>query len=158
MEDDLDLNMYRGRDSSFKHKLRSSCFGCFFRSSSSRRGGPDSPPADGGGGGDDRPRLIRSSSAWIRSRAQELPELRDKCRNLISRIGRGRSTAVGRTGGGDFRYDPLSYALNFDEGDDDDDSLAADEFRYRNFSSRLPASPLPPPVAATAAQPREIAC
>ncbi|AQL04551.1 hypothetical protein Zm00014a_001850 [Zea mays] len=43
---------------------------------------------------------------------------------------------------GEFRYDALSYALNFDEGDDDDayaDPAAV--FRYRNFNARLPSSP-----------------
>ncbi|KAI4969603.1 hypothetical protein ZWY2020_000517 [Hordeum vulgare] len=40
---------------------------------------------------------------------------------------------------GEFRYDPLSYALNFDDGASDDAEDAA--FRYRNFSSRLPPSP-----------------
>ena len=47
-----------------------------------------------------------------------------------------------RAGVGEFRYDPLSYALNFDEGDDDDayaDPAAV--FRYRNFNARLPSSP-----------------
>ncbi|CAL5041711.1 unnamed protein product [Urochloa decumbens] len=51
---------------------------------------------------------------------------------------------------GEFRYDALSYALNFDEGDDGgacaDDPAAA--FRYRNFSARLP--PSPPPASAVA--------
>ncbi|XBI04229.1 uncharacterized protein LOC119341652 [Triticum dicoccoides] len=41
---------------------------------------------------------------------------------------------------GEFRYDPLSYALNFDDGDTDADDNA---FRHRNFSSRLPPSPAP---------------
>jgi hypothetical protein len=53
---------------------------------------------------------------------------------------RRRSGAA--TAGGEFRYDPLSYALNFDEGEDDDayaDPAAA--FRYRNFNARLPPSP-----------------
>jgi hypothetical protein len=53
--------------------------------------------------------------------------------------GRRRGAA---TAGGEFRYDPLSYALNFDEGEDDDayaDPAAA--FRYRNFNARLPPSP-----------------
>ncbi|CAN6207131.1 unnamed protein product [Urochloa humidicola] len=53
---------------------------------------------------------------------------------------------------GEFRYDALSYALNFDEGDDGgaacaDDPAAA--FRYRNFNARLPPSP---PAAAAAAR------
>ena len=53
-----------------------------------------------------------------------------------------------RAGVGVFRYDPLSYALNFDEGDlldaDDDDDLyeahagRGDGTLYQSFSSRLP--------------------
>lgn len=47
---------------------------------------------------------------------------------------------------GDFKYDPLSYSLNFDEGPDNDDYDASNEMynRYRSFSSRLPASPPAP--------------
>ncbi|XP_037463283.1 uncharacterized protein LOC119335229 [Triticum dicoccoides] len=46
---------------------------------------------------------------------------------------------------GKFRYDPLSYALNFDDGGSDDGDAEAEDtaFRYRNFSSRLPPSPAP---------------
>ena len=40
---------------------------------------------------------------------------------------------------GEFRYDPLSYAVNFDDSAEGEDEA----FRYRNFSSRLPSSPLP---------------
>ncbi|KAF0892772.1 hypothetical protein E2562_017735 [Oryza meyeriana var. granulata] len=49
-----------------------------------------------------------------------------------------------RVATGEFGYDPLSYALNFDErGDDDDvDASAAAAFRYKNFSSQLPSSPV----------------
>ncbi|KAG8075142.1 hypothetical protein GUJ93_ZPchr0006g41952 [Zizania palustris] len=48
-----------------------------------------------------------------------------------------------------FGYDPLSYALNFDEGGADDDDAYGDAdaaFRYKNFSSRLPPSPSPTPA------------
>ncbi|VAI93150.1 unnamed protein product [Triticum turgidum subsp. durum] len=48
---------------------------------------------------------------------------------------------------GEFRYDALSYALNFDEGGSDDGDADADAednaFRHRNFNSRLPLSPAP---------------
>ncbi|KAL5728001.1 hypothetical protein ACHQM5_001132 [Ranunculus cassubicifolius] len=107
--------------SSLKHKLSSSLCCCL------------SPSVHDD---EDRPTLIRSASAvW----SQELPQLKDKCKNLISRI-RGR-----RRCSGDFKYDPLSYALNFDEGGpefvyDDDAGV-----HTSNFTSRLPASP-PPPV------------
>ena len=43
---------------------------------------------------------------------------------------------------GEFRYDPLSYALNFDEGSDENGD-EAETSRRRNFSSRLPPSPKP---------------
>lgn len=90
------------------------------------------------------------------------PELKDKCKNLMSRIGAG---GVGGGGGGrhrrrhsaDFKYDPLSYALNFDEGENDDGhgygygygnvngngepSHDSVDVPLRNFASRLPASP-----------------
>ncbi|XP_010265711.1 PREDICTED: uncharacterized protein LOC104603387 [Nelumbo nucifera] len=117
MEDD-----HRNSSSSLKHKLRSSlCLSCCFPSGRREALEPD-----------EKPRLIRASSSWLRSRTQELPEIKEKCRNLISRIGKGRRHS------GDFRYDPLSYSLNFDEGIDD---TQADDFPLRNFSARLPASP-----------------
>ncbi|KAG1327087.1 hypothetical protein COCNU_01G010210 [Cocos nucifera] len=125
--------------SSIKNKLRSSiCFPCRFRGA-----GFESPVA-GATTDEERPlSLIRSSSVWLRSKAQELPEIKDRCCSLISRMGRQRRQSS------DFRYDPLSYALNFDEGFEDD-ALADEEFRYRSFSSRLPASPPAPPPPSTA--------
>ena len=46
---------------------------------------------------------------------------------------------------GEFRYDPLSYALNFDDGGSKDGDADAEDaaFRHRNFSSRLRPSPVP---------------
>ncbi|XP_006656299.1 uncharacterized protein LOC102713371 [Oryza brachyantha] len=57
-----------------------------------------------------------------------------------------------RVAAGEFGYDPLSYALNFDEGGDDDDgdADAGAAFRYKNFSSRLPPSPAAPAQRSTA--------
>ncbi|KAF8393090.1 hypothetical protein HHK36_021331 [Tetracentron sinense] len=101
---------------SLKNKLKSS-LSCCFRSG--RREVLES---------EEKPRLIRASSTWIRSRANELPEIKEKCRNLISRMGKSRRNSA------DFRYDPLSYALNFDESH-------VDEFPLRNFSARLQSSP-----------------
>ncbi|CAA6672275.1 unnamed protein product [Spirodela intermedia] len=57
-------------------------------------------------------------------------------------------------------YDPLSYALNFDEGpdfDDDGGEISPAEFRYRNFSSRLPPTP-PHLIPAESAAAKGIAC
>ncbi|KAF8389172.1 hypothetical protein HHK36_025865 [Tetracentron sinense] len=76
--------------------------------------------------------MTRSTSMWLRSRAHELPEIKEKCRNVISRFSKSRRQSP------DFTYDALSYALNFDEGSDDSQF---DEFPFRNFSARLPASP-----------------
>ena len=75
-------------------------------------------------------RLVRSASFW-----QKSPELKDKCRNFISRIGATRNHH--RRHSADFKYDALSYALNFE---DDGDRRSVD-FPPMNFSSRLPASP-----------------
>ncbi|PPD74108.1 hypothetical protein GOBAR_DD28963 [Gossypium barbadense] len=81
------------------------------------------------------PRL--TSSTRLKS-----PEFKDKYRNLINRIGNGHrhshSHSLGRRNSAEFRYDPSSYALNFDEGCDD---CQFDEFPFRNFTARLPPSP-----------------
>ncbi|RZS14008.1 hypothetical protein BHM03_00045658, partial [Ensete ventricosum] len=129
---------------SFIQRLRSSlCSSCCF----------------GGGAGDDdevdlRPASpIGSSTTWLRSRAQELQEIRGRCRNLVARVAPRHPHHHARRGSGDFGYDPLSYALNFDDGPDDhhddDDRLpgGGNAYRYRNFSSRLPPSPPRPAIA-----------
>ncbi|OMO80397.1 hypothetical protein COLO4_24105 [Corchorus olitorius] len=120
----------------------------------------------------DKPKLTRTMSpTWLKS-----PEFRDKCRNLISRIGHaghhhGNGSSHhghghghghhhhhhhhnhGRRHSADFRYDPSSYALNFDEGKNDNQ---LDEFPLRNFSARLPRSPPPSTAATTSSASREI--
>ncbi|KAG1326630.1 putative DNA ligase [Cocos nucifera] len=104
--------------SSRKKKFRCSAFFSFCF------GGAGGPPEEV------RPAsLLRSSSTWLRSKAKELPELQERCRSIVSRIRGPRRRAGG------FRYDPLSYALNFDEGDDSrgDSEL----FRYRKPPERL---------------------
>nr|XP_043622353.1 uncharacterized protein LOC122593946 [Erigeron canadensis] len=79
--------------------------------------------------------LISTSSQWIKSRASvDIPEIKNKCRNMLGRIGnqnhrRRRSSA-------DFSYDPLSYALNFEE-----DYVEDDKNHGKDFSKRLPPSP-----------------
>ncbi|XWS17041.1 hypothetical protein CRYUN_Cryun33cG0033600 [Craigia yunnanensis] len=98
------------------------------------------PSPSHGDNNHNKPRLSRtSSSTWLTS-----PDFKDKCRNLINRIGHGHgpghrhSHSHGRRHSADFRYDPSSYALNFDEGSEDSQ---LDEFPLRNFTARLPPSP-----------------
>lgn len=101
-----------------KHKLRSSLCCCF----------PSVNEYE-------KPTLPHSTSTS--SSLHELPLFKDKCRNLLSRFGRGK-----RRCSGDFKYDPLSYALNFDEGPLEFGDEEGDESGFsRNFSARLPASP-----------------
>lgn len=107
---------------------------------------------------DNKARLSRiSSNNWLKS-----PEIKEKCRNLINRIGNGHGPGHrhshsqsnghvnghnhGRRHSADFRYDPSSYALNFDKGMEDSQ---LDEFPYRNFTARLPPSPSPAPSTST---------
>ncbi|KAK3437139.1 hypothetical protein EUGRSUZ_C01699 [Eucalyptus grandis] len=119
----------------FHHKLRSSSpsllFSCF------HDGGHAAAyhEATSSDCDDGHPRKVRST-------AQELllPEIRYRCRSLIARIGRcrwrpGHAAAAASS---EFGYDPMSYALNFE----DDRSWESDEeFSMRNFSARLPVSP-----------------
>ncbi|KAK8933444.1 hypothetical protein KSP39_PZI015253 [Platanthera zijinensis] len=90
----------------------------------------------GSGAVDEDGRSQASPSSWLRSKASELPDIREKCRSLISNIGHRRHHS------GDFGYDPISYALNFDEGSTGDSPVSsAGDLRRRGFSARLPASP-----------------
>jgi hypothetical protein len=106
------------RQSSFTQSLRSSflCFSCCFKGSN---GAEEAPAAS----------LLRSSSVWIREKARGIP-------GMVTKFNRNRKAS------GDFRYDPISYALNFDGGEDYNADLAQEEMlRFKNLSSRLPASP-----------------
>ncbi|KAH7659979.1 hypothetical protein IHE45_16G067300 [Dioscorea alata] len=124
----MDYDFSTSQSQSIKQKLRSFlCFSCCFREDYD-----DSPTTT-----TTTTSLLRSSSAWVRSTA---PEMADRCRSFTSRIHRQRRRSV------DFTYDPLDYALNFDDGLDaaaaaGDGGVSRDAFKYRSFSSRLPASP-----------------
>ncbi|KAG5562897.1 hypothetical protein RHGRI_005586 [Rhododendron griersonianum] len=73
--------------------------------------------------------MMSPVSSWFRSKGQhELPEVKGKSRNLMSRMG-GRHA---RRHSGDFSYDPLSYALNFD---------TSSNTHFDDFTARLPVSP-----------------
>ncbi|OIT22622.1 PREDICTED: uncharacterized protein LOC109217366 [Nicotiana attenuata] len=82
---------------------------------------------------DENPSLI-----WTKN---DFPDIKDKCRTIFNFIGNGNGNRHKRRSSAEFRYDPLSYALNFEDGYEDD------EAPLRNFSSRLPP---PPPVKALA--------
>ncbi|KAI3965176.1 hypothetical protein MKX01_027667 [Papaver californicum] len=94
---------------------------------------------------------LKSPTSWLKSRVNhhnsrphhEFPEFKGKCKHFMGKIGRNRRHSA------DFRYDSISYALNFDEGvsDDTHPDYYQDQFPMRNFSSRLPASPPDTPTA-----------
>ena len=135
--------------SSLRQKLKSTiCFSCCF----SRHDVLESTSSSSSS----KPRLARSSSStatWLKSTGRDFPEIKEKCRNLISRIGRNHNHH--RRNSADFKYDPLSYALNFDEGFDCDEDV---ELPLRNFSARLPASPPPERAAAVPVVQRPVVC
>ncbi|KAF3964219.1 hypothetical protein ACB098_01G320000 [Castanea mollissima] len=141
--------------SSLRQKLKSSL--CCFHSHSQRDDNSVNFPSDS-----QEPRLYRSTSMRLKPRgclaSHDVlipPELKDKCKNLMSRIGAGGGGRHRRRHSADFKYDPLSYALNFDEGENDDGhgygygngdgngepSRDSVDVQLRNFASRLPASP-----------------
>ncbi|GAB2286670.1 hypothetical protein Dimus_021066 [Dionaea muscipula] len=88
----------------------------------------------GGGGGEDR--------WWVRGwkKVREWSEIvaGPRWKTFIRRFGKNRG---GGGGGrhGKFGYDPLSYAMNFDEGQHDD--YWDDDLVFRDFSSRYAAIP-----------------
>ena len=139
---------------SLRQKLKSSL--CCFHSHSQRDDNSVNYSSDS-----QEPRLYRSTSMKVKPQrclaSHDVlipPELKDKCKNLMSRIGAGGGRHR-RRHSADFKYDPLSYALNFDEGENDDGygygygngngdgvpSRDSVDVPLRNFASRLPASP-----------------
>ncbi|ESQ41060.1 hypothetical protein EUTSA_v10016092mg [Eutrema salsugineum] len=104
-------------------------------------------------------RTPRSPYEWLKSTAQEL-EIRDRCRRVKTRIKvtcRNNNCAYNcahhhhnqqrhqsHSYPGDFSYDPLSYALNFE-----DDVRADEDGSFPNFTARLPASPVAKSRSAT---------
>lgn len=121
---------------SLRSKIKSSI--CCFRTPRDRLGHYD----------DRQSRSPRSPYTWLKCQSHEL-EIKDKCRSLISRINGARNRKYHNSS--DFRYDPLSYALNFeDDSNRDYDSPIS-------FSARLPVSPdRSTDVPMVNAMPREI--
>lgn len=114
---------------SLKQKLKNSlCFSCCFH----RR--PPSPPLSS----DENPSLI-----WVNvEEPNNLLNLKDKVLTVLNFVGNG-SNRHKRHSSTEFRYDPLSYSLNFEDGFDDNE----EEAPLRNFSSRLPPSPPVKPMS-----------
>ncbi|ERN10420.1 uncharacterized protein LOC18438593 [Amborella trichopoda] len=106
-------------DPKSQHPRCASIFSCCF-------GSGDSP--DSG-----TPTLLHK----LKVRAQELPEFKGRCRSMIAKI--GREGLCGPKATGDFRYDPLSYAMNFDSGEHDDGD--EDSPNRADFSSRFVVLP-----------------
>ncbi|CAH8357388.1 unnamed protein product [Eruca vesicaria subsp. sativa] len=90
-------------------------------------------------------RTPKSPYEWLKSTAHEL-EIRDRCRRVKTRIKvtcrnnncvyhHQRHHSQGSPG--DFSYDALSYALNFE-----DDVRADEDGSFPSFTARLPASPV----------------
>ncbi|MCD9644831.1 hypothetical protein HAX54_033280 [Datura stramonium] len=128
---------------SLKQKLKNSlCFSCCFPHHHHHRNNTTTttqlhsleyhhtppPPQLPSSSSDENPSLI-----WIK------PDIKDKCRTIFNFIGNGNGNGNRhkRHSSAEFRYDPLSYSLNFE-----------DEAPLTNFSSRLPPSPPPPPPPA----------
>ena len=84
-------------------------------------------------------RIPKSPYEWLKSTALEL-QIRDRCLRVKTRIKvtchhHQRPHSQGSPG--DFSYDALSYALNFE-----DDVRADEDSSYPDFTARLPASPV----------------
>ncbi|KAM7477204.1 hypothetical protein LguiB_024447 [Lonicera macranthoides] len=117
-------------------------FNCFSSCSSSPRRPLDSPSSTSSSISDDYSSPGKVSTMWIKTRDHDFPEIKDKCLNVFNRIcNHHHHHHHRRYSSENFKYDPLSYALNFENGSYDD------EARFRNFSSRLPASPAINPMA-----------
>lgn len=80
--------------------------------------------------GDEKPWWVRG---WKRLREWSEVAAGPRWKTFIRRLSRNRGGK-----GGKFRYDQLSYALNFDEGQDDDFDV---DSMWRNFSSRYASIP-----------------
>ncbi|KFK30759.1 hypothetical protein AALP_AA6G022800 [Arabis alpina] len=138
------------RHLSLKKKLKSTlCItGCFRTTNHHRNDVPDRPTSSPVTPTESPRNGIKTKSPRL---TRTLSKSQEKCRSLINRIGGGGVVPGGpgkhiRRHTTDFHYDPSSYALNFDRGDEDDN---VNRFPLRNFSARLPRSP---PSSAKATQ------
>lgn len=143
-----------------KHRLKHTICGCFTHHPNQYDNlSNDSSPTSNHR--QNNPQLTRTTSygggsgglAMMRSSKSDEFNLKGKCRSLMSRI--GTTTPRGhhhrKSHSTDFRYDPLSYSLNFDN-----DASDVDDFPFRNFISRLPPSPSRGRLQSSLAPPRSI--
>ncbi|GFS32631.1 hypothetical protein Acr_00g0023620 [Actinidia rufa] len=94
-----------------------------------------------------RIRMAESDEGWWTRVINALKKAREwseiaagpRWKTFIRRLNRSKSG--GGRHGGKFQYDPLSYALNFD--DPGQNCHFDEEYGSRNFSSRLAAIPMP---------------
>lgn len=129
---------------SFTKKLKStfSIAGCF-RTTNHPQSLPEQPPSPTTPNETSTQSPTKTKSPRL---TRTLSKSHEKCKNLIHRIGEGGHGKHIRRHTTDFHYDPSSYALNFDRGDEDQN---VNRFPRYNFSSRLPRSP---PSSATATE------
>ncbi|KAJ8504256.1 hypothetical protein OPV22_005142 [Ensete ventricosum] len=97
----------------------------------------------GGGAGDDRRWWRRVVGAVMKVREWSELVAGPRWKTFIRRFNRGRHSGNGggawRMGSAKFQYDPLSYALNFDEGHGG--SPEGNYAGHRDFSARFAAPP-----------------
>ncbi|KAL8497752.1 hypothetical protein ACS0TY_021184 [Phlomoides rotata] len=115
---------------SLKHRLKQTlCFSCCFG-----RRHDHHLPLHHSPSSDENPTVI-----WVETTGSDnhsLSGIKEKCCTIFGISGpkhKRHSSAV------EFRYDPLSYALNFEDGFDYDD-----EAPLKSFAVRLPPSPSVP--------------
>ncbi|KAM7257362.1 hypothetical protein ACFE04_013103 [Oxalis oulophora] len=107
---------------SIKHKVKSSIY--YFGSAKSGASSPTSSPSNWS---------PRSPYTWLKSSAREV-EIKDKRKHIFARIGNNcMGNGCRNSSTVDYKYDAISYALNFDDEQRENEELP--------FSLRLPRSP-----------------
>ncbi|PSR89596.1 Immediate early response protein [Actinidia chinensis var. chinensis] len=114
------------------------------------RFGSDRSPAAAGLRWWRRMRPAESDEGWLARGINALKKAREwseiaagpRWKTFIRQFNRSKS---GGRYGGKFQYDPLSYALNFD--DPGQNGHLDEEYGSRNFSSRFAAIPMPAPAS-----------